>query len=229
MEITLTQKQFLQRKADYSRFLVHLTRSPRSEKVAGTSSISAKDVLKTILEEQTLRALDHHCLFTPALRAKARAVQDRFNVLCFTETPIHQVQSLLNDVGGRQYAPEPYGLVFDKDYIRERGGNPVFYVTKEIAKPLWRSLYFNEVDNIQQPPDDVCRLLSLVTVCEPANDWHWEREWRIAGDLRFRLPEVYCGLCPEQYIEYFENKYQPLKFISPEWALDRILAKAIGK
>ncbi|MBI2836373.1 MAG: hypothetical protein HYX85_01605 [Chloroflexi bacterium] len=229
MDETLSADQFLQKKSDYSRFLVHLTRSEELDPSEPPLRIPAKDVLETILSEKTLKAFNHYCYFSEALKKEDKGVQDRFNVVCFTETPIHQVEALLNRVSGRQFMPEPYGLVFEKDYIRQQGGNPVFYVTKKIARPLWQPLYLRQVAATQQPPDDTCRLLALVTLCETGNDWHWEREWRIVGDLSFSLKDVYCGLCPEEHIANFEKKYRPIKFISPKWALDTILAKAIGK
>jgi hypothetical protein len=143
-------------------------------------------------------------------------------VVCFTETPIDQIGVLLHKVSGRNFKPDPYGLVFKKEYIRQQGGNPVFYITKEIAKPLW-PLYNDE------PSGEVCKLLALVTVCEEGNDWHWEREWRIVGNLQFDLEDIYCGLCPTNDISYFENKYSPVKFISPYWGINKILDKLVRK
>jgi len=103
-------------------------------------------------------------------------------------------------------------------------------VTKKIAKPLWK-LYWPLLDsnNTEQPSEEICRLLALVTVCEERNDWHWEREWRIVGDFKFQLSDIYCGLCSENDISYFENKYSEIKFISPYWRRTKILSKLLGK
>ena len=73
----------------------------------------------------------------------------------------------------------------------------------------------------------MCRLLALITICENWNDWHWEREWRIVGDLKFNLDNVYCGLCPEEDIQYFSNTYKPVKFIDPRWESKRILDELV--
>ena len=78
-------------------------------------------------------------------------------------------------------------------------------------------------------PDEICKLLALVTLCDEGNDWHWEREWRFVGDLVFTLEYIYCGLCPEKEIAYFENKYSPVKFICPTWDYGKILAKGVTK
>jgi hypothetical protein len=212
--------EFLDEKKDYSPFLVHLTKD---------GEFPAKDVLDTILSEKTLKAFKHFCLFSPNLKKQSSELQDKFRVVCFTETPIDQIHVLLTELGGRDFKPKPYGLVFKKEYISKNDGNHVFYVTKKIAKPLWQ-LYFPICDEgAAESPDQVCKLLALVTVCEKLNDWHWEREWRIVGNFRFKLEDIYCGFCPEEDIEYFELKYQPVKFISPNWSETKILAKGVGK
>lgn len=214
--------EFLEKKHDFSPFLVHLTRD--------NDEFCARDVLKTILDENTLRAYNHYCYFSKALNeSQSAAIQNKFRVVCFTETPIDQIDVLLSPVVGRAFKPEPYGLVFKKNYIRGKGGNPVFYVTKQIAKPMYDLLYEEHIRGKKQVPEQLCKLLALVSVCEEGNDWHWEREWRIVGDLKFDLNDIYCGLCPEDDISYFEAKYAPVKFISPSWGINKILDKLVGK
>jgi hypothetical protein len=228
MDKELSTDDFLAKKKDFSPFLVHLTKDVVDE--LGNPFLSAKEVLEDyILDERTLKPANHFCYFSPALKDAQNSIQDRFRVVCFTETPIDQINVLLNKVSGRNFKPEPYGLVFKKDYVRQNGGNPVFYVTKEIARPLWDLIYVTHVQGKEQAPEKICKLLALVTVCEQGNDWHWEREWRVVGELKFNLTDVYCGLCPGKDIFYFENKYAPLKFISPDWQLEKILAKGVGK
>ena len=218
----LTREEFLDKKRDYSPFLVHLTKDDFD--YAGEFLISAQDVLDTILSETTLKAFNHFCLFSTNLeRSQNVSLQDKFKVVCFTETPIDQINILLMELSERNFKPKPYGLVFKKEYIRQQGGNPVFYTTTQIAKPFWL-LY-----NGESTSGEACKLLSLVTVCQEGNDWHWEREWRIVGHLEFSLDDIYCGLCPKESITYFENKYSKVKFISPYWGINKILDKLVEK
>ena len=219
MSESISADEFLDRKRDFSPLLVHLTKADET--------CSAKDVLKTILNERTLKAFSHFCLFSPALRdSKDDSLQKKFKVVCFTETPIDQIDVLLMEVQGRNIKPEPYGLVFKKDYIKERGGNPVFYMTKEIATPLWE-LY--RALKGTQSPSEACKLLALVTLCDQTMDFHWEREWRIVGNLEFGLDDIYCGLCRQEDIAYFEAAYKPVRFISPYWGINKILDRLVGK
>lgn len=221
MDKELSIEELLDKKRDFSQLLVHLTRDDEFQ--------SAKEVLETILDEQTLRAYNHFCLFSPNLKElEDTALQEQFKVVCFTETPIDQIEVVLNLVKERKIEFKPYGLVFKKDYIKQQGGNPVFYITKEIAKPIW-DLYWPLNSDKKPSFNRICKLLALFTVCEEGNDWHWEREWRTIGDLKFNLNDVYCGLCPEAGIEYFENKYYQVKFISPFWGISKILEKLVMK
>lgn len=228
MSEPLSLADFLEKKRDFSPYLVHLTKDGLDE--FGELCVPAKDVLDYILGESTLKAFSHFCLFSPNLDNLQNAfLGDKFKVVCFTETPLENIDALLKDVIERGFKPKPYGLVFKKQYIREHGGNPVFYVTKDIAKPLWKLYWPLLSSDTDLPTEEICKLLALVTVCEEGNDWHWEREWRIVGDLNFNLYDIYCGFCPENDISYFEAKYSQVKFISPYWRSNKILSKVLGK
>jgi hypothetical protein len=228
----LSEAEFLDKKKDFSPLLVHLTKDSKEILPDGEEVIiPAKSIFELILEGKTLKAFKHLCYFSPALNNESEitSIQDKFRVVCFTETPIDQINVLLLKVSKRKFEPEPFGLVFEKSYIRKRGGNPVFYVTRKIARPLMDLIYDEYVEGNEQVPDNICKLLALITLCEEGNDWHWEREWRIVGNFKFNLEDIYCGFCPEEDIEYFENKYPPVKFISPDWSKNKILAKGVGK
>ena len=216
---TISKEKLLDQKRDYSPFLIHLTRD--------NEEFSARDVLKQILDDKELRAYSFtYCFFGKDLEAKDKSLQDKFKVVCFTETPLDQIDMLLKRVEGKNIDLEPYGLVFKKEFIRKNGGNPVFYMSTNLARLLW-PLYNKGVEI--QFSDGENSLLALVTICEKWNDWHWEREWRTVGNLKFDLKDIYCGLCIEGDISGFENKYAPVTFISPYWGINKILDKLVGR
>lgn len=211
---------FLDKKRDFSPFLVHLTRSDGNK--------SAKEVLSSILNDRALKAKKPWFIYYKnVLKPENANMQSYFYVVCFTETPLDQIEVLLQPLKGRwtQHQPEPYGLVFEKSFIKEHGGNHVFYMTKEIAEPL-SDLYDKQKTQVNSKE---CRLLALTSLCEKKNDWHWEREWRIVGNLGFDYNDIFCGLCPESDIAYFENKYEGVKFISPDWGINKILDNLLSK
>lgn len=214
----ISLEEFLDKKRDFSHLLVHLTRSDES--------FPAKEILHTILSEQTLRAYNAFFIYKNDLeRPESNSLRKNFKVVCFTETPIDQMAALLQPLEGRQNQFEPYGLVFQKKYIRKMGGNPVFYITKKLAQPLGQ-LYDAQKKVVHS---ETCRLLALVSVCEEHNDWHWEREWRVVGDLHFTYDDVYCGLCPEEDILYFRDKYKRVKFIDPRWGNKKLVDELVKK
>ena len=203
----ITRDKFLSIKPDYSDLLVHLIKEDR------VKPNPAKSVLETILNERTLRAFRHHCWFSPALKSEAdlRDISNKFHVVCFTETPLYNIAILLKDVLGKINLYKPYGLVFKKKFISDRGGNPVFYVRQwDTIRPL-RSLLKKDADA------NTCKLLALVNQSNEKFDYHWEREWRIVGNLQFEFDDIYCCLCPSSDIEYFEGKFRAVAFIDPYW------------
>lgn len=213
-----TRVEFLDRKRDYSPFLVHLTKD--------TPVSSAREILDNfILNEKELKAYNHYCIFKEKVDSLDTTNKNKFKVVCFTETPIDQIEVLLERVHGRNTIFSPYGLVFKKEYIRQKGGNPVFYITGNLSDPLW-SLYDYASKNVF--PDTCCKVLALINKCDDAIDFHWEREWRITGNFAFELKEIYCGLCPEADIPYFENKYN-IVFIAPHWGINKILDNLVKK
>ena len=221
----ITQEEFLQAKEDYSKYLVHLTRLKDGR--------SGSKILDMILHEKTLRAYQHHCYFDKNLeQPDSVEIKDQFKVACFTETPLGQIDALLQPLLGRWYLFEPYGLVFEKKFIREMGGNPVFYVTRAVAQPLWK-LYWKVKGNEFEGElhKSTCRTLALVSLCDDRkdakHDWHWEREWRIVGDLHFDYTDVYCGLCPEDEIGYFRSNFGEVPFIDPTWRPKRLLDELV--
>lgn len=214
--------EFFKRKRDFSRLLVHLTKDDES------SGKTAKHILEKILNEGTLIAGNYYCLFGSDLdKADNASLRELFKVVCFTETPIDLIDVLLMDLEGRyRFMPKPFGLVFTKDFIRERLGNPVFYAGSQLFDSLWK--LYNHAKSRSFDQKDY-RFLALVNKCDDKIDFHWEREWRVVGNLGFNLTDVYCALCPESDIEYFEERFTSLPFIDPCWGINQILNKLVQR
>ncbi|MEC3419089.1 DUF2971 domain-containing protein, partial [Bacillus cereus] len=91
----------------------------------------------------------------------------------------------------RRYVP--IGIAFPKHFFYQKGGRPVLYENKEIAKKIlpqeewWRIVNFDLDDE------------------ENIIDWTHEREWRTKGDFEFDLKEATILLVNHNAYESFMN------------------------
>lgn len=120
--------------------------------------------------------------------------------VCFQEAPLYGVcqnvyheQQNMNMLGGkRRY--DAIGLSFSKKYVYEKGGRPVLYEDKDIAKGIlpkeewWRIVNFNLSDE------------------NKIIDWTHEREWRVKNEFEFDLSETYVLLLNQGFYSMFIEK-----------------------
>lgn len=104
--------------------------------------------------------------------------------VCFEDVPLYGVcqnsfheQINKAELGGTlRY--RPIALTFEKEYIFNKGGRPVLYEQKDIAKRIlpqdewWRIINY-----------DLSNQGSII-------DWTHEREWRIKSDFEFDISEA---------------------------------------
>lgn len=90
--------------------------------------------------------------------------------ICFSESPLTMLPAMF-DIFNHYKEPmyAPYGVGFRKDWIFDKGGRPVFYVTKSELRDLPESMRWRGIEY------------------EPHNyDFSWLREWRInASEVKF--------------------------------------------
>ncbi|MEX2384166.1 MAG: hypothetical protein WEB59_06195 [Thermoanaerobaculia bacterium] len=209
---------------DISPFLVHLTRA--------ANGADAAAVLRVIVSGKTLKAGE--TLVSTAryggstIKMSADDKRKFFGAICFTETPLSEVHCLL-EVRYRQVDLEPYGIVFLKEKLQNKGVSPVLYLNNERGDQdgVARAVF----DLKDSSPDAAAMLLPLVSVFglklqPPAAsaaqagrvDWLWEREWRypvVNGELSFDATDVFVGLCPHDRIDGFEGLWPGVGFIDP--------------
>lgn len=140
---------------DISESVIHFTKAASYE--------AAVEVLLTIVAEGRIAG-------------GAGMIRGGYRCVCFTEAPLPVVvNGLVNTNSFSRYAP--FGLMFSKRWLYERGGRPVIYqadaeyhLLPEEAR--WR--------HVRYEPSSV-----------PPIDFTWEREWRLQCDqLQFAAPEV---------------------------------------
>jgi hypothetical protein len=216
-------EDILRFRADISPFLVHLTKN--------CGKTSASDVLDEIIGDQFLISTDasaSDARFAVPLGEGTRIERARlFNAVSFSETPITEIHCLL-EIAYRQINLQPYGLVFLKDRLKERGVSPVLYINNEQGDidSVVRALAGLRKTNLAAAQQLLPLVCIFGTKLKPVGgtavagrvDFTWEREWRYPkanGRFRFDADDVFVGLCPHDEITYFQRLFRRVPFIDP--------------
>jgi hypothetical protein len=223
-------------RTDISPFLVHLTRD--------LGALTAPAALYSIIDDGCLK-----CSLNPISDVRFgihfSEVNDLtadgfFSAICFTETPLNEIHSLL-EIENRQIDLAPYGLVFLKENLANKGVSPVLYINNKNGDkdPVFVAL--GSLTSSHR--DEALELLPLFAVygkkikgvgagrhSPGKNEFIWEREWRypfVKGDLEFSEEDVFIGLCPHEQIDDFEGLCSNIKFVDPtrnmKWYADKLI------
>jgi len=104
------------------------------------------------------------------IRGGSRMVRGGRPAVCMFDVPIAELRAILDRRNRRRY--EPFGIAVDKRYAFTMGARPVIYLPWQEAEKLLA-------------PEESWRVVSLEMDKNPPVDWTFERESRIAGELRF--------------------------------------------
>lgn len=225
---------------DISQFLVHLTRDYDDH--------SALENLMSILRHRRILARNPHCLFAHKLKnAKFSSVlRSRFNTVCLTETPLHQISKLLQDAPGRQIKLQPYGIVFKRTDLQKKGASPAIYINSygtslrdylltEFDKTFSDTTRYKDLKEENQYPNEIIRYYALVNVMCSRYDFSWEREWRMCGDLRFGYEDIVAIIAdePDEFEETYSHRLSSasaqcisrIPVFKPNWSYEEIIMK----
>lgn len=226
------------KRSDISRFLVHLTRR--------SMSIDAEDNLISILKEKKIEARNHHCLFSPKIKNMDITSQltNAFKTVCFTETPLDQIDKLATEGFPRRIKLQPYGLVFWRDNMITTGANPAIYLNAEGT--TLREYLLSEFDrqfkdvnalyklkNNEEYYREIIHYYSLVNIIRDKHDFSWEREWRHSGNFKFKYSDVVAIVAknPDDFLKRCEIELPDQKFkfikripiISSSWSYEDVV------
>jgi len=224
---------------DISRFLVHLTRDYEDN--------PSKNNLINILREKTIFARNAHCLVMHKIKQMgfSNVLKKKFNTVCFTETPLTQIKQLVSEIEGRKIRLKPYGLIFWKDDLFEKGSSPAVYINAK-GTSIDRFL-LDEFDNIfkdvktlnmlrkleEEHSGNIVHYYSLINIVKDRHDFMWEREWRHHGDFKFKYKDIVAIIA--EFPERFEKdckrllssrSYSYIKrlpIITPDWTYEELI------
>lgn len=126
--------------------LVHFCGRGKPSNSSRVGGLSAEERLDSILQSHKIWASPPYDSDKP--------------VISFTESGIGGVERLIQDTDW-----EPWGLVFTRNFVWERGGGPVWYARREQYQTVRKML--PEIESW------------LVRTEPQASDWLHEREWRL--------------------------------------------------
>ena len=128
-----------------------------------------------------------------------------------------------------------YGIVFRKNLVIQRNGNPILYAYKDqpLTKAL-KKLVTMAGEDTKNPIWNVTPFVDAPgTYAYGSYFFEWEREWRKVGDFTFTTDEVAFLIIPEQlhilakdfFIDARENNLGPsydCPFIDAHWTWEKL-------
>jgi hypothetical protein len=232
-------EDLLARRSDLSAYLVHLTRD--------TDNSSARNNLLSILDNEVLEARSALGMGSQFDRFLAGTAVTQ-KVACLSETPLEHVWMMCADIEGRSRKYKPYGLVFERQLVRKRGWNPVWYLDISpghdwLTAPINRlvqdaargSVAGSDIDPSRLQEWDIFRVTPFFEqMGNPAGvtkEFSWEREWRHVGDFVFAPRDVAAVIAPEAEHELWRDriarfssvwKHRGIPLLDPTWKIGRI-------
>ena len=228
--MTISIKEILGRRSDLSTFVVHLTRDSEVTAKAALMSIAAKGLLMAKRPMGWGAEQDD----------PADIGRQSQRVVCFSETPLEYIDTLVADIAGRNIRLAPWGLVITKMTARSEGVNPVWYVDMTPGRDWQISKALNELKaHAVASGFHTHPAAQILPFFEPMGTWPstggqrefwWEREWRKRGPFHFRPEQVVSWIVPEAEQAVFttyvkaEWPWSPVRCIDAKWSLEAIIA-----
>lgn len=221
-----SSKTATQHRTDYSRCIVHLTRDDRK---SFTNGASARENLLQILRNKSIWSVKPHCIYNDKISNFSKEQQDGYRVACFTEVPLSQLHLLVQEIPGRKIKLEPYGVVFTKEFIASKGGQPAIYVNSYDGNIRVREAvdYLFSVATISDDHKILRRIVPFMNAMHEKYDFTWEREWRTTKSLNFKLSDLVCIILPEKGEDDIKEKALKagIAVISPGWTCEQIITE----
>jgi hypothetical protein len=178
---------------DMSNYVAHFTKDYEGNN-AYTNMLS-------ILGNRIIRA----CNPFGIIRDKAPDPSSQ-KAVCFSETPLH----LLGRLADKR---SEYGIVFRKDIVIHRKGNPILYAYKD--QPLTiaiKKLIVAAGSDVANPIWEVTPFIDAPGAYPNGSYFfEWEREWRKVGDFNFTTDDVAFLIIPENLHkvakDFFKNAH----------------------
>jgi hypothetical protein len=218
--VVVDRSNVTESREDISRFVAHITKDTEQP---------ARENLRSIWQSRIIEARDLHCLHKHKLKDLPEAQRKQFYVGCYTEVPLHQIHLLIQPVAGRDVVFQPYGIVFRKRFLIEKGAQPAIYINSYGANHFHidaADVLYNWCKTLNFMGFGQ-RLLPLLNAMHEQYDFAWEREWRVVGHLSFEIDDIVCLILPPEGEDDLKAMaaHHGVAVISPGWTYERIVAE----
>jgi hypothetical protein len=214
----LSQLSFPEIREYLAGCFVHLTRDDSNTDPNGQSALAN---FKSILDERMIRAIRPHCLHAAGLPPKQ---QREFRVACFSQIAVQNVSWIIGR--GYKFKLEGFGFAFHRESLKQKGIQPVQYATgygtdQRLRMAADRLFEINKKGNFT---GDSRWQLPFYSAMHKRCDFAWENEWRMLGDVRFKLSDLICVIVPERFkILRARLKREGLIVVCAEWPPKQIV------
>lgn len=214
----------IEKRADISKLVVHLTRDDSGTFPGGSD---AQSNFLSILADEEIKAYRAHSLYAKQVPEQH---QENFFVSCFTETPLTQIHRLSRPINGREIQLEARGFAFDRDFMFERGAQQVYYVNSYPEDDPTRAGFnavFREAKR-QGFKGSEWQVLPFVSANQSSYDFGWEREVRVRRSLTFALEDIVCAIVPDNVSLTIRKHLAQLAipYYTPGWGLERYVIES---
>jgi hypothetical protein len=211
-----------QNREDLSPYLVHFTRDNTNHFTK--TGKSAHSTFNDIWNQKVIRARRVLCMHRDLIRQESPEIQAKFKVACFTESPLTQIKHFVG-VYRRDYRFEGYGFIFKKETLLMKGVSPAQYINQYGTYSLraWADRLY-EMAKKTNFAGLLWQGIPFMNSVHSGNDFDWEREWKVRGNVAFRYRELAGVILPERTASKMWHRAldNGVPVISAEWNRDRI-------
>ncbi len=90
--------------------------------------------------------------------------------------------------------------MFSREFIISKGAQPAIYINS-YNDNTWLREAVDSLFNVAKKggfhKGKIWRLLPFINAMHERYDFTWEREWRVRGDLKFRMYDLACVILPK--------------------------------
>jgi hypothetical protein len=137
---------------------------------------------------------------------------------------------MAGSIPGRRISLEPWGFVFQREFLIEKNAQPVTYINSYGSDQSVREAY-DAIFESSLKMDFVgskWKVLPFVSAMHDGCDFAWEREWRLRGRLSFETSDIVCAVVPDDVDREVKNKLAALAIpmYSPGWNVERMIEES---